>query len=205
MGPIAKTVKDAAYVLQAIAGRDAGDNYTFAIPSVPDYVAACNTSSLIGRRIGIPRNAIPENLKNGPNLIAFEAAINTLKEAGAIIVDNTNYTLPPFSFEDQDFILQADFAIDLPQYLSKLSTNPEKVYDVADVLNFTRRFKAEEYPDRNTLFWDQTLARGPKANNTPRVLGGISIATFHFSWGRSTRSPGKLQSRRFDFANRFLI
>lgn len=163
---MAKTVKDAAYVLQGIAGRDAADNYTSAIPSIPDYVAACNISSLIGKRIGIPRNAIPENLRTGPGLIAFEAAVSTLKQAGAIIVDNTNYTLPPYSFEAQDFILFADFATDLPKYLSKLSANPEKVYNVADIFNFTRRFKAEEYPDRNALFWDQTLALGPRANNT---------------------------------------
>lgn len=166
VGPMAKTVKDAAYVLQAIAGKDAGDNYTSAIPSVPDYVAACNVSSLIGKRIGIPRNAIPDNLRNGPGLIAFEAAVSVLKQAGAIIVDNTNYTLPPYSFEDQDFILFADFATNLPQYLSKLSSNPAKVYNVADILNFTQRFRAEEYPDRNTLFWDETLALGPRANNT---------------------------------------
>lgn len=166
VGPMAKTVKDAAYVLQAIVGRDAGDNYTSAIPSVPDYVAACNTSNLVGKRIGIPRNAIPDNLRYGPSLIAFEAAISTLKRAGAIVVDNTNYTLPPYSFEDQDFILFADFATDLSQYLVKLSSNPEKVYNVADILNFTRRFKAEEYPDRNTLFWDGTLALGDRANNT---------------------------------------
>ncbi len=41
--PITRTVKDAAYVLQTIASEDAHDNYIFTIPSVPDYVAACNT------------------------------------------------------------------------------------------------------------------------------------------------------------------
>ncbi len=166
VGPITKTVKDAAYVLHAIAGRDAHDNYTFTIPSVPDYVAACNTSSLVGKRIGIPRNAIPPDLRSGDSLAAFEAAVKILKEAGAIVVDNTNYTVPPFSFESQDFILFADFAINVAEYLSKLSTNPEKVYNVADLANFTRLFKAEEYPDRNILFWDGVLAAGPRANNT---------------------------------------
>lgn len=166
VGPMARTVKDAAYVLHAIAGRDASDNYTSTIPSVPDYVAACNTSSLVGKRIGIPRNAIPPNLRTGPSLTAFEAAVKILKQAGAIVVDNTNYTLPVFSFETQDFILNADFATNVQQYLSKLTANPEKVYNVADLTNFTRRFKAEEYPDRNTLIWDLILAAGPRANNT---------------------------------------
>ena len=60
VGPMARTVKDAAYLLNAIAGFDASDNYTSAIPypdySVPDYVSACNFSALHGKRIGIPRN-----------------------------------------------------------------------------------------------------------------------------------------------------
>lgn len=112
---MAKNVKDAAYISSGYRGKDASDNYSSAILSVPDYVAACNTSSLVGKRIGIPRNAIPDNLKNGPSLIAFEAAVSTLEQAGAIIVDNTNHTLPPYSFEDQDFIIFAEFATDLQQ------------------------------------------------------------------------------------------
>lgn len=166
VGPIAKTMKDAAYVLHAIAGRDASDNYTFTIPSVPDYVAACDISSLVGKRIGIPRNAIPSHLRSGSVLTAFETAINILKQAGAIVIDNTNYTLPVFSYEIRDFILYADFAVNVQQYLSKLTVNPQKIYNVADIRNFTRSFKAEEYPDRNTLFWDETIVAGPRANNT---------------------------------------
>ncbi len=164
--PITKTIKDAAYVLYAIAGRDAHDNYTFTIPSVPDYVAACNISSLVGKRIDIPRNVIPLNLRTEDSLTAFEAAVKILKEADAIVVDNTNYTVPPFSFQNQDFILFADFATNVAEYLSKLSTNPEKVYNVADFANFTRLFKVEEYPDRNILFWHEVLAADSRANNT---------------------------------------
>ena len=57
---MARSVKDAAYLLQAIAGMDPYDNYTSAIPydPLPDYVAACNFSGLQGKRIGIPRNVI---------------------------------------------------------------------------------------------------------------------------------------------------
>ena len=56
VGPMARTVKDAAYVLQAIAGKDPLDNYTLAEPfdTPPDYVAACNFSSLKG-----PESAYP--------------------------------------------------------------------------------------------------------------------------------------------------
>jgi amidase len=60
VGPMARTVKDAAYLLNAIAGFDETDNYTSAIPYpdyvLPDYVAACNFSALSGVRLGVPRN-----------------------------------------------------------------------------------------------------------------------------------------------------
>ena len=49
IGPMARTVRDAAYLLKAIAGSDPRDNYTLARPfansSTPDYVAACNFSA----------------------------------------------------------------------------------------------------------------------------------------------------------------
>ncbi|KAK3952545.1 amidase signature domain-containing protein [Pseudoneurospora amorphoporcata] len=46
VGPMARTVKDAAYLLSAIVGPDPHDNYTSTIPfsedKVPDYVGACD-------------------------------------------------------------------------------------------------------------------------------------------------------------------
>ena len=56
IGPMARTVKDAARLLQVIAGVDRHDNYTSASPfkdGYPDYLAACKISGLQGKRIGI--------------------------------------------------------------------------------------------------------------------------------------------------------
>lgn len=59
IGPMARSLKDAAYLLQAIAGKDPNDNYTSAIPGpLPDYVGACDFDGLRGARIGVPRNAV---------------------------------------------------------------------------------------------------------------------------------------------------
>lgn len=63
VGPMARTVKDAAYLLQAIAGADSHDNYTSAIPNngtIPDYLAACDYSAFSGARIGVAWNGIYE-------------------------------------------------------------------------------------------------------------------------------------------------
>lgn len=60
----------------------------------PDYVAALNFSSLRGARIGIPRNGIDAFLgpTTGPIMAAFDTAIEIIKAAGAIVVDNTNFS-----------------------------------------------------------------------------------------------------------------
>ncbi|KAH6604043.1 amidase signature enzyme [Trichoderma cornu-damae] len=71
VGPMARTVKDAAYLLQAIAGEDPHDKYTAEIPQVPDYVAACR-DTLAGARIGVPWKAIQEGLDRYPHHLAAE-------------------------------------------------------------------------------------------------------------------------------------
>ncbi|KAL8672956.1 MAG: hypothetical protein Q9168_002589 [Polycauliona sp. 1 TL-2023] len=171
VGPMARTVKDAAYLLQAIAGKDVDDNYTLAQPfeNPPDYVGACNYSSLRGKRIGIPRNIITPGQGDGPVLSAFDMAIRIIRRAGATVIDNVNIT--EFALDRylnsnaSSIVLDADFISDLPsKYLSKLATNPNKVHDLADVRNFTRTFPPEEYPNRDTAVWDEALSLG--FNNT---------------------------------------
>ena len=167
VGPMARTVKDAAYLLQVIAGKDPNDNYTLAQPfaSPPDYVGSLNYSSLRGKRIGIPRNIITQERGDAPVLAAFESAIQTIRRAGATIVDNTNITsfaLDQYLNGNSSLIvLEADFIADLPkEYLSKLATNPNGIHNLEDVSNFTHSFPPEDYPDRDTGVWDGAFALG---------------------------------------------
>ena len=176
---MARTVKDAAYVLQAIAGKDPLDNYTLAQPftTPPDYVAACNFSALRGKRIGIPRNVIDPTMEPDNTVVAaFNAAVQTIKNAGATIVDNTNITA--FALDQynngsaENIVLDADFISDLADnYLSKLTYNPENVHNLEDVRTFTQHFPQE---DRDTGVWDMALAMG--YNNTdPRFWAAYQL------------------------------
>jgi amidase len=169
VGPMARTVKDAAYILQAIAGPDQYDNYTSAIPwasnathyTVPDYVAACKFDALIGKRIGVPRNAIGSRTpSSAPVLDAFESALTVLRAAGAIIVENTNYTAftQYVQSDAENTVLAGDFVPNLAAYLAQLSYNPHNVHSLADITNFTQTFPAEAYPDRDTAVFDAALA-----------------------------------------------
>lgn len=165
-----RTVKDAAYILSAIAGKDPNDNYTLSNPSdsVPDYVAACNYSGLRGARIGIPRNVlgIAADNTSAPILAAFEAAISTIRKAGATIVENANFTAYQQYLDDDNstIVLQADFINNLAEYLALLTSNPQNVYSLADVRGFTQNYSLEQYSTRDTKIWDEALGLG--YNNT---------------------------------------
>lgn len=185
IGPLARTVRDAATILQTIAGRDSQDNYTSAQPSqVPDYIKACKLSALSGARIGIPRNVI--NSQNGSNLTSFNNAIKTLKAAGATIVDNiniTDYALSVYTADTSTLnasirVLDVDFVSAVPSnYLSKLTSNPNDIKSVSDLRNFTQQFPAEDFknfPSVDTSNWDAGLALGYD-NTSPKFWADYQI------------------------------
>ena len=163
VGPLARTVKDAAHVLQAIAGVDSNDNYTSAIPDgvVPDYLAACKSSALSGVRLGIPRNvmSLRSNQMNGPMITAFEQSLAVLRAAGATIVENTNFTAAA-EFQDSNLpavVSRADFVVNLSSYLGSLTSNPNNITSLADLRKFTQASPLEGFPTRDTAIWDAAL------------------------------------------------
>ena len=91
IGPLTRSVTDAAIVLSVIAGKDPNDNFTLAQPPVvPDFTKALNKNALRGKRIGVPRRVFlnESNTGNDPSInAAFEQALVTLKTLGATIVD----------------------------------------------------------------------------------------------------------------------
>ncbi|MCY4397005.1 MAG: Asp-tRNA(Asn)/Glu-tRNA(Gln) amidotransferase subunit GatA [Rhodospirillaceae bacterium] len=96
-GPIARTVRDSAILLRAMAGHDPKDSTSVPAP-VPDYEAAL-TGDIRGLRIGIPAEY---RLDGTPDAIAalWERGVDWLKAAGAEIVDiglpHTKYALPAY-------------------------------------------------------------------------------------------------------------
>ena len=163
VGPMARTVRDAAKLLQVIAGADPNDNYTSASPfknGYPDYLAACKSSGLRGKRIGIARNVIDDILNSTQTLEEFESAISVMASAGATIVENTNFTAYGQLKARKFFVVAgADFISDFPQYLSKLEQNPQHIHNLEDLRNFARSFPEEDYPTHNTEVWDLVIQR----------------------------------------------
>ncbi len=84
VGPMARTVADAAALLQVMAGYDSHDPTTRRGP-VPDYRAALN-GGLQGLRIGVPHNEFMAAME--PDVgTAVQDALGVLKQQGATLVD----------------------------------------------------------------------------------------------------------------------
>ncbi|MGH2516937.1 MAG: amidase family protein, partial [Ktedonobacterales bacterium] len=80
IGPFTRSARDAALLLQAIAGYDAQDSTSIDEP-VPDYSAAL-TGDVTGLRIGVPREYFVEGTEPGVRTVIDEA-IATFKALGA--------------------------------------------------------------------------------------------------------------------------
>lgn len=185
VGPMARTVKDAAYILATIAGPDDKDNYTSAIPfdSTPDYVGACDSSALRGKRIGVPRNLFDitgaEELY-GPVVAAFNASLDVLRDSGAEVVDNIHLegydTLANANFEN--IVLMADFITDLPKYTSELTVDPNNITSVAALQAFTQAFALEAWPERDTKIWQSAIDLG-YGNESPEFWSNYTADLYY--------------------------
>lgn len=182
VGPMARSVKDAAYVLQAIAGKDKYDNYTSAIPEpLPNYVEACDYNSLAGARIGVARNVLEiwGKYTDAPVLSAFSEAVKQIEAAGATIVD-ANFT----AFEqwqsdgNETLVLNADFLVNLATYFSELTYNPLNIEDLAEERTFTHQFPAEKWPLRDTKVWGSALKQGWN-NTSPKFWPAYQANLFY--------------------------
>src|SRR3989475_7736835 len=83
-GPMARTVEDCAYLLQALAGHDALDPASSREP-VPDYVAPLGRG-VRGLRVGVVREYFFEGIDPEVEK-GFEQALATLRQLGATVED----------------------------------------------------------------------------------------------------------------------
>jgi amidase len=153
---MARTVKDAATLLSAIAGKDPNDNYTSVIPFKAGYEfeSSCKRDALRGLRIGIPRNAFAQSATNGPEINAFNASIAIFKANGATIVDNANFpNLTEYRTQNSSLVLGVEFEAGVAKYFNGLTYNPNNIHSLQDLIQFTETFPAEDYPDRNVQTW----------------------------------------------------
>ena len=142
-GPMTLTVRDAALVMNAIAGRDPADAATAEADSRrEDYAARLSPDALRGVRLGVLRFSSGF----GTNAV-FDEALAVLRAQGAELVDITEF--PAQQRQDvgrNEFsVLMSEFKADLNAYLA--TTPPQvRTRTLADVIAFNREHAAVEMP-----------------------------------------------------------
>ncbi len=96
-GPITRTVRDSAIMLNVMCGHDAKDSTSAPLP-VPNFEAAL-TGNIKGKRIGIPKEYRPDGINPEINAM-WDKGAQMLKDAGAEIVEislpHTKYALATY-------------------------------------------------------------------------------------------------------------
>ncbi len=111
IGPMTRTVEDAARVLQVIAGHDPKDSTSVDI-EVPDYLAGLGVESLEGKTIGLPEEYWGKGLD--PEVeAACRAAIAKAEDLGARTV--------PVSLKLTDYAIATYYIIAMAEASSNLS------------------------------------------------------------------------------------
>ncbi|RPD60648.1 amidase signature enzyme [Lentinus tigrinus ALCF2SS1-7] len=145
VGPMTRSVADAAIILHAIAGKDPRDNFTLAQPAVvPDYTKALKADALRGVRLGVPRKLFTRT--NTAIVSAFNASLDTIRGLGATIVDPADF--PDFdeleASNNETIVLDTDFKVQVEEYISELLHVPTGVKNLADLIAFNIAHADEE-------------------------------------------------------------
>ena len=80
---------------------------------------------------------------------SFESALRTLSSAGAIIVDNTDFSaaeeFKKLNQQVKGIVRSSEFNRDIVDYLTTLETNPSDIHSVGDIINFTKTSPVENF------------------------------------------------------------
>ncbi|MEM6310123.1 MAG: Asp-tRNA(Asn)/Glu-tRNA(Gln) amidotransferase subunit GatA [Pseudomonadota bacterium] len=179
-GPMTKSVRDAAIMLEAMCGHDPRDS-TSADLAVPDFEAALS-GDIKGKKIGIPKeyrmDGMPQDIED-----LWTKGREMMQDAGAEIVDislpHTKYALPAYYV-----IAPAEASSNLARY---------------DGVRFGRRAKLDQ-GDGITEMYEKTRAEGFGAEVQRRVMIGTYVlsAGFYDAYYNRARRVRTLIKKDFD-------
>jgi amidase len=134
-GPMTKTVKDAAILLNFLVGKDEDDVATMKNLIEYDYTDFLLEDGLKGKRIGIAREDYFGYLSEEEKA-CMEEAIQVLKDKGATVIDSVTI---PSSKESWDYnVLIYEFKSDLNAYLNTLDPSIG-IRSLKDVIDFNKK------------------------------------------------------------------
>jgi amidase len=188
-GPLCRTVADAAAVLSTLTGADPRDRATAASigHAEVDYTRFLNPDTLKGARIGVARAKFfgYSDVTDG----LADAAIEVLRQAGAVIVDPANIPHAG-TYDDIELeLLLFELKQDLNRYLATLGPTAP-VHTLADAIAFNEKERERELPYFGQELFVRAQAKAPltspayrRARETcrrlSRTLGIDAVMTRH--------------------------
>jgi amidase len=165
-GPMARTVQDAAVLLNVLAGSDPMDPATHEADArrEADYTQFLRVDGLKGARLCVVKNLLGVHAHVDA---VIHPALERLKALGASLVE---VELKSAAYDDAEFeVLLYEFKADLDAYLAKRGGG---VKDLASLMTFDERMKDREMPFFGQELLQQALAKGPLAD--PAYLKGLA-------------------------------
>ena len=158
-GPMARTVRDAAIVLGALAGIDAEDNATGDSRGkfFTDYTQYLNAKGLEGARIGVVRKyfgfhpAVDKVMND---------ALDVIKQQGAIVIDPAD--IPTIGkFDDAELnVLLYELKADLNAYFARLGASAP-VHSLKELIEYNEKNAKSEMPFFGQELFLKAEAKGP--------------------------------------------
>ncbi len=172
-GPMARSVRDAAMLLTAMAGSDPSDPATAnAGKYARDFAAGLNADGLKGKRIGVLRDRVGDD----PAITAtFNISLQAMKAAGAILVDINDSKTGLEKLGDAEYqVLLTELKADLASYLSKLPNAKSGKLTLADMIAFNTA-----NADKEMQYFDQSifeLAQKQGDLKDPKYLAALKLS-----------------------------
>ncbi|KAK4562358.1 hypothetical protein RGQ29_005008 [Quercus rubra] len=184
VGTISRTVSDAVYVLDVIAGFDPQDydatKEAAKFVPVGGYKQFLNLNGLEGKRLGVVRNPFVSSLNKSSVIEEFERHLKTIRQRGATVVDN-------LEIANVDVILSskrsgeltamlAEFKVSFNDYLKDLISSP--VRSLADIIAFNQNNpdleKTKEYGQATFIASEKTSGIGEKERQAFELMENLS-------------------------------
>ena len=129
-GPMARTVEDAARVLDVVAGYDPADTATaHARGRIPEtYTSFLQRDALRSARVGVVRRLSNTRTADTAVIALFDAALRDLARAGAVVIDS----VPLPVMDSVRGSLCSTFRADLEAYLKTRPGVPQTLQQIVD-------------------------------------------------------------------------
>jgi amidase len=158
-GPMARTVRDAALLLGALAGVDRDDPATVANDrkAATDYTQFLDAGGLKGARIGVARNFF--GFHDAVDDV-MTTALDALRKQGATLTDPAELPNMDKVGDPEMMVFLYELKADLNAYLARLGSGAP-VHSLKEIIEFNERQKKQEMPFFGQDTFLKAEAKGP--------------------------------------------